>query len=84
MIRLHLTLAGHRFSFGTGLLLGLAALVGCMVLFSAYIDALHHSVARGELLRQAQRADIGVRRDAVRFDPDLSPRAVRRVATLSR
>ena len=84
MIRLHLTLAGHRFSFGSGALVGLAALIGVFVLFTAYVDALHHSVQRGELLRQSQRADIGVRRDMVRFDPDLSPRVVRRVATLSR
>ena len=84
MIRLHFTLAGHRFSFDSVALLGLAALIGVVVLFSAYVDALHHSVARGELLRQTQRADAGVRRDAVRFDPDLSPRTVRRVATLSR
>ncbi len=84
MIRLQLTLAGHRFSFGSGLLLGVAALIGCAVLLFAYVDALHHSVARGESLRQAQRADAGVRRDVLRFDPDLSPRAVRRVATLAR
>jgi hypothetical protein len=84
MIRLHFTLAGHRFSFGSGALLGLAALIGVAVLFTAYVEALHHSVQRGELLRQAQRADVGVRRDTVRFDPDLSPRTVRRVATLAR
>jgi hypothetical protein len=84
MIRLNLTLAGHRFSFGSGALLALAAAIGAALMFSAYVDALHHSVARGESLRQAQRADAGVRRDAVRFDPDLSPRAVRRVAALSR
>jgi len=84
MIRLHLTLAGHRFTFDSGALLGLAALIGVIVLFTAYVDALHHSVERGELLRQAQRADAGVRREAIRFDPDLSPRTVRRVATLAR
>jgi hypothetical protein len=84
MIRLHLTLAGHRFNFGSGALLALAAAIGVVVLFSAYVDALHHSVERGEILRQAQRADAGVRRDAVRYDPDLTLRGVPRVATLSR
>lgn len=84
MIRLNLTVAGHRFTFGSAALLVLAAAVGVVVLFSAYVDALHHSVERGEILRQAQRADLGVRRDRVSFDPDVSLRSVRRVATLSR
>ncbi len=85
MIRLNLTVAGHRFSFGSSaLLLTLAASIGVVVLFSAYVDALHHSVQRGEVLRQAQRADAGVRSTQVSYDPDVSLRSVRRVATLSR
>ena len=84
MIRFNLSIAGHRFNFGGGaLLMALAAAVGLVMLFSAYLDALHHSVQRGELLRQTQRADAGVR-SPMNFDPDVSLRSVRRVATLSR
>lgn len=84
MIRLNLTVAGHRFNFGSAALLALAAAIAAVLVFSAYVDALHHSVQRGETLRQTQRADTGARLTRVNFDPDVSRRSVRRVATLSR
>lgn len=84
MIRFNLSVAGHRFNFGgSALLMALVAAVGMVMLFSAYVDALHHSVQRGETLRQLQRADAGVR-GPMNIDRDVSLRSVRRVAALSR
>ena len=82
-MRLHLHLAGHRFNFSAELMLAIAASLAVPILFSVYVDALHRSVERGEMLRQAQRADAALRRDAVQIQPQALV-APRKVATLAR
>lgn len=54
MTRFHLRFGAIRLSFGPQLLLWLSAALAVSMLLSAYVDALHASVRRGEALRQAQ------------------------------
>jgi hypothetical protein len=60
MTHFHLRLWDHTLSFRPALVLSYAAAAICaLLMMSAYVDALRHSVSRGEALREVQRQGAG-------------------------
>ena len=60
MTQIHLRLWDHTLSFRPVLVVSYGAAAICaLLMMSAYVDALRHSVSRGEVLREVQRQGPG-------------------------